>query len=60
MFGAQSTARFLGLCLVLAPTFRPNDPVVLDNLGAREVKGVAEAIEAPGGELLICRPTVRI
>ena len=36
----------------LAPWLKPGDCVVLDNLGAHKIKGVAEAIEAVGASLL--------
>jgi hypothetical protein len=32
----------------LAPTLRPGDIVVMDNLGAHNVKGARQAIEAAG------------
>lgn len=37
---------------VLAPTLKPGDIVVLDNLSAHKVSGVREAIEAVGARLL--------
>ena len=37
---------------VLAPTLRPGDTVVLDNLPAHKVSGVRERIEAAGAQLL--------
>ncbi len=40
----------------LAPTLRPGDVVVLDNLPAHKVKGVREAIEALRTELLHLPP----
>jgi transposase len=50
-------ARFLGYVeQALAPTLRPGDVVVLDNLRAHKVKGVREAIEAAGAELLYLPP----
>ena len=36
---------------VLLPQLRPGDQVVLDNLGAHKVVGVAEAIQAAGASL---------
>src|SRR4029077_20891932 len=36
---------------MLAPTLRPGDIVVLDNLAAHKVAGVRQAIEARGAEL---------
>ena len=41
---------------VLAPDARPGDVVVLDNLAATRVDGVAEAIEAAGAALLYLPP----
>lgn len=35
----------------LAPTLKPGDTVVLDNVSTHKVNGVAEAIEAAGGML---------
>jgi hypothetical protein len=43
---------------MLAPTLRPGDIVVMDNLAAHKVVGVRQAIEAP--DCAICRPTVPI
>ena len=40
----------------LAPTLVPNDIVVMDNLPAHKVKGVAEAIAARGAELRYLPP----
>jgi transposase len=40
----------------LTPTLRPDDVLVLDNLGAHKVKGVRAAIEAAGAELLYLPP----
>jgi transposase len=55
--GAINGARFLAYVeQVLAPTLRPGDVVVLDNLGAHKVKGVREAIEATGAELRYLPP----
>src|SRR5918994_1071466 len=55
--GAINGARFLAYVeQALAPTLRPGDVVVLDNLRAHKVKGVREAIEAAGGELLYLPP----
>ena len=36
----------------LAPTLKPGDIVVMDNLSSHKVKGVAEAINAVGAEVL--------
>jgi transposase len=55
--GAINGARFLAYVeQVLAPTLRPGDVVVLDNLGAHKVKGVRQAIEAAGARLLHLPP----
>jgi transposase len=55
--GAINGARFLAYVeQALAPTLRPGDMVVLDNLGAHKVKGVRSAIEAAGAELLYLPP----
>jgi transposase len=55
--GAINGARFLAYVeQVLAPTLRPGDVVVLDNLRAHKVKGVREAIAAAGAEVLYLPP----
>jgi transposase len=41
---------------MLAPTLRPGDIVVMDNLAAHKVAGVRQAIEACGAELLYLPP----
>jgi transposase len=41
---------------MLAPTLRPGDTVVADNLGSHKVAGVREAIEARGASLLYLPP----
>lgn len=41
---------------VLAPTLKPGDIVVLDNLSAHKVPGVRQAIEATGAMLLYLPP----
>ena len=41
---------------LLAPTLSPDDIVVMDNLPAHKVKGVAEAIAARGAELRYLPP----
>jgi hypothetical protein len=41
---------------VLAPTLKPGDIVVLDNLGAHKVLGIREAIEAAGAKLFYLPP----
>jgi transposase len=40
----------------LAPTLKPGDVVVMDNLSAHKVSGVREAIEAVGASLLYLPP----
>jgi hypothetical protein len=41
---------------MLAPTLRPGDIVVMDNLAAHKVVGVRQAIEAGGAELRYLSP----
>src|SRR5207302_185082 len=41
---------------VLAPTLKPGDIVVLDNLSAHKVPGIREAVEAAGAKLLYLPP----
>ena len=41
---------------VLAPSLKPGDIVVLDNLSAHKVPGVREAVEAAGARLLYLPP----
>lgn len=41
---------------MLAPELRPGDLVVMDNLPSHKVKGVREAVEARGAELLYLPP----
>ena len=41
---------------MLAPSLKPGDIVVLDNLSADKVAGVREAIEAVGARLLYLPP----
>jgi transposase len=41
---------------VLAPTLKPGDTIVLDNLSAHKVPGVREAVEAAGARLLYLPP----
>ena len=41
---------------VLAPTLRPGDIVVMDNLGAHKVDGIAMAIQARGARLVYLPP----
>ncbi len=45
---------------MLAPTLRPGDIVVMDNLAAHKVVGVRQAIEAAAPNSAISRPTVPI
>jgi transposase len=40
----------------LVPSLRRGDTVILDNLGARKVAGVREAVEAAGARLLYLPP----
>jgi transposase len=55
--GAINGARFLAWVeQALAPTLRPGDVVVMDNLAAHKVAGVRAAIEAAGAELLYLPP----
>jgi transposase len=41
---------------VLAPTLKPGDVVVMDNLGAHKVDGIRSAIEARGAALMYLPP----
>lgn len=41
---------------ILAPTLKPGDIVVMDNLGSHKVAGVRQAIEAAGATLLYLPP----
>ena len=41
---------------VLAPTLKPGDVVVMDNLGAHKVDGIRSAIEATGATLMYLPP----
>ena len=41
---------------VLAPTLKPGDVVVMDNLGAHKVDGIRAAIEASGAALIYLPP----
>jgi transposase len=41
---------------ILAPSLKPGDIVVMDNLSAHKVPGVREAIEAAGARLLYLPP----
>ncbi len=40
----------------LAPTLKPNDIVVMDNLSSHKIDGVREAIESAGAQLLYLPP----
>lgn len=55
--GPMNAATFLayvGQCL--APSLRPGDVVVMDNLSSHKVKGVREAIESAGAKLCYLPP----
>ena len=54
----QSTARASGpdVDQVLAPTLKPGDVVILDNLGSHKGKAVRRAIRASGARLLFLPP----
>jgi transposase len=55
--GAMNGAVFLAYVQQqLAPTLRPGDIVVLDNLAAHKVSGVREAIESVGATLVYLPP----
>jgi transposase len=55
--GAINGELFLGwVKLHLAPTLRPGDIVVMDNLGAHKVAGVREAITAVGARVFYLPP----
>ena len=41
---------------ILAPTLRPGDLVIMDNLASHKVRGVREAITATGAELVYLPP----
>ena len=41
---------------ILAPSLKPDDIVVMDNLSAHKVPGVRQAIEATGARLLYLPP----
>lgn len=41
---------------VLVPTLTPGEVVVMDNLGAHKVKGIREAIEGAGAQLIYLPP----
>ncbi len=55
--GAMNGSLFLAwIKQHLAPTLRPGDIVVMDNLSSHKVKGVRQAIEAAGAELRYLPP----
>ena len=55
--GGTSADAFLRFAReALAPSLRPGDVVVLDNLGAHRAVGVREAIEAVGARILYLPP----
>ena len=55
--GAINGARFRAYVeQMLAPTLRPGDVVVLDNLNSHKVAGIREAIETQGAQLLYLPP----
>jgi transposase len=55
--GASNGVRFFAYVeQALAPTLRPGDIVVMDNLGAHKVAGVRAAIQARGARLLYLPP----
>lgn len=59
--GAINGATFLAYVeQFLAPTLRPGDIVIMDNLGSHKVAGVSQAIEAVGARLLYRPPYSRI
>jgi hypothetical protein len=56
--GAINGARFLAyVAQVLAPTLRPGDVVVLDNLGAHKSRACARRSRPRAPNAAICRPT---
>jgi transposase len=55
--GAMNGAAFTAYAeILLAPTLRPGDVVVMDNLPAHKVKGAREAIESAGAIVLFLPP----
>lgn len=55
--GATDGAVFLAyVSQVLAPTLKPGDVVLMDNLGAQTVDGIRSAIEARGATLMYLPP----
>jgi transposase len=57
IYGAMNGAIFLAYVeQCLAPTLKPGDIVVMDNVATHKVAGVREAIEAVGATLLYLPP----
>jgi len=55
--GAINGARFRAYIeQMLAPTLRPGDIVILDNLNSHKVTGIREAIEAQGAQIVYLPP----
>lgn len=55
--GAMNGDAFKAYCeQVLAPTLKPGDIVIMDNLASHEVKGVRQAIKAAGAYRLYLPP----
>ncbi len=55
--GATDGAVFIAyVSQVLAPTLKPGDVVVMDNLGSHKVDGIRSAIEARGATLMYLPP----
>lgn len=55
--GAINGARFRAYIeQMLAPTLRPGDIVILDNLNSHKVAGIREAIEAQGAQIVYLPP----
>ncbi|MEM1355505.1 MAG: transposase [Planctomycetota bacterium] len=55
--GAVDGNHFVAFCKgILAPTLRPGDVVVMDNLSSHKIKGVREAIEAVKASVLDLPP----
>ena len=55
--GAINGERFRGYVeQMLAPTLRPNDIVLLDNLSSHKIAGIAEAVAAQGARLVDLPP----
>ncbi|MGY3591756.1 transposase [Bradyrhizobium sp. USDA 4341] len=55
-FGMDGEAFLAYIEQLLAPSLRPGDPVIMDNLPAHKVHGVREAIQAVGASLLYLPP----